>query len=71
MCLAERERFSDVRVDVTASEGLFGIVEIHRAVDFDHDVSVSRVWQEVDSDEIRADRTGSIDRERSRRLWWA
>ena len=71
MCLAERERFGNVGVDATAGEGLFDLVEINRAVDFDHDVSMSWDWQEVDSDEIRADRASSINRERSRRPWWA
>jgi hypothetical protein len=70
LCRAERERFGSVRVDATASERFFVVVEISRAVDFDHDVPVSGVWQQVGPDEIRAERASSIDRERRHGLRW-
>ena len=59
--LAERERLRNVGVDATTGERLILLVEVNRGVDFEDNVSAAGVWQEIDSDEIRANpRAASI-----------
>ena len=70
LCLAERERLRNVGVDATTGERLILLVEVNRGVDFEDNVSAAGVWQEIDSDEIRANRASGIDREWCGGLRW-
>jgi hypothetical protein len=64
MCVAECERVGGVGVHIAAGER-FLVVEVDCAVDFDDDVAVVRERQEIDAQEVGADRACGLDGERT------
>ena len=52
----EPERRDDLRVEI-ARRQLVAVVEVDRAVQLEHDVAAFPVWQQVDADEVGADRS--------------